>query len=280
MKTMSRKMLILGALLLTAACSKVPPGNVGILVNLYGDSKGVQVREVGTGRYWLTPNENLYLFPTFTQTYTWSTKNDEQIKFQSVEGLSITADVGITYRITPDKASLLFQKYRRGIEEITDIYIHNMVRDAFVEESSKLPIETIYGKGKADLVNSVQVKVQAMVADIGLIVEKVYLVDDLKLPDAVVASINSKIKATQMAEQRQNEVAQSTAEANKEIAAAQGVAQSKLIVAEAEAKAIKLKADALKDSASLVQWQAVDKWDGKLPSVSGGATPFINLTRQ
>ena len=253
---------------------------MGILVNLYGDSKGVQVREVGTGRYWLTPNENLYLFPTFTQTYTWSTKNDEQIKFQSVEGLSITADVGITYRITPDKASLLFQKYRRGIEEITDIYIHNMVRDAFVEESSKLPIETIYGKGKADLVNSVQVKVQAMVADIGLIVEKVYLVDDLKLPDAVVASINSKIKATQMAEQRQNEVAQSTAEANKEIAAAQGVAQSKLIVAEAEAKAIKLKADALKDSASLVQWQAVDKWDGKLPSVSGGATPFINLTRQ
>jgi regulator of protease activity HflC (stomatin/prohibitin superfamily) len=115
------------------------------------------------------------------------------------------------------------------------------------------------------------------VTDIGLVVEKVYLVDDLILPDAVVASINSKIKATQMAEQRQNEVAQSTAEANKEIAAAQGVAQSKLIVAEAEAKAIKLKADALKESASLVQWQAVDKWDGKLPTVSGGNTPFINL---
>jgi len=273
-----KKVTLIGMLLLLGACSKVPPGNVGILVNLYGDSKGVQMREVGTGRYWLTPNENLYLFPTFTQTYTWSLKNNEQIKFQSVEELSITADVGITYRITPDKASLLFQKYRRGIEEITDIYIHNMVRDAFVEESSKLPIETIYGKGKADLVNAVQHKVQAAVLDIGLVVEKVYLVDDLILPDAVVASINSKIKATQMAEQRQNEVAQSTAEANKEIAAAQGVAQSKLIVAEAEAKAIKLKADALKDSASLVQWQAVDKWDGKLPGVNGGGVlPFINI---
>lgn len=268
------------ALIMLAAlggCSKVPPGNVGILVNLYGDSKGVQTREVGTGRYWLTPNENLYLFPTFTQTYTWSTKNGEQIKFQSVEGLSITADVGITYRITPDKAALLFQKYRRGIEEITDIYIHNMVRDAFVEESSKLPIETIYGKGKADLVNAVQSKVQAAVTDIGLVVEKVYLVDDLILPEAVVLSINSKIKATQMAEQRQNEVAQSTAEANKEIAAAQGVAQSKLIVAEAEAKAIKLKADSLRDSQALVQWEAVGKWDGHMPQVSGGATPFINL---
>jgi regulator of protease activity HflC (stomatin/prohibitin superfamily) len=153
-----------------------------------------------------------------------------------------------------------------------------MVRDAFVEESSKMPIETIYGKGKADLVNAVQRKVQAAVLDIGLVVEKVYLVDDLILPGAVVDSINSKIKATQMAEQRQNEVAQSTAEANKKVAEAQGEAQSKLVVAEAEAKAIRLKADALKDSASLVQWQAVDKWDGKLPGVNGGGVlPFINI---
>jgi hypothetical protein len=79
-----KKSMLIGMLLLLGACSKVPPGNVGILVNLYGDSKGVQMREVGTGRYWLTPNENLYLFPTFTQTYTWSSKNAEQIKFQSV----------------------------------------------------------------------------------------------------------------------------------------------------------------------------------------------------
>lgn len=269
-------MVTVGAAL-SGCFSTVPPGNVGILVNLYGSDKGVQAKEVGTGRYWLTPNESLYLFPTFTQTYTWTGGNKEQIKFQSVEGLSITADVGITYHITADKASVLFQKYRRNIEEITDTYIHNMVRDGFVEESSKLPIETIYGKGKSELIAAVQKKVQGEVADIGLVIEKVYLVDDLILPEAVIGSINSKIKATQMAEQRQNEVAQSVAEANKEIAAANGVGQSKLIVAEAEAKAIKLKADALRDSPQLVQWEAVSKWNGQLPTVTGAATPFINL---
>lgn len=269
--------VLAAALSMTACLSKVPVGNAGIMVDLYGSNKGVQATELSPGRYWVGYNQDLYLFPMFTQTYTWTGANKEQIKFQSVEGLSITADVGITYHIQPGKVSVLFQKYRRNIEEITDTYIHNMVRDAFVETSSKLPIESIYGKGKSDLVQAVQQYVQAQVSDIGIVVEKVYLVDDLILPDPVIASINSKIKATQMAEQRQNEVAQSTAEANKEIAAAQGVAQSKLIVAEAEAKAIKLKSDSLRDSQALVQWQAVDKWDGKLPNVNGGALPFINI---
>jgi regulator of protease activity HflC (stomatin/prohibitin superfamily) len=278
---MKKLLIVCAALCLSACLQKVPAGNVGVMVNLYGTDKGVQAEEKGPGRYWVGYNQDLFLFPTFTQTYTWtkSDKMDESITFQSNEGLAINTDVGVTYHVTPNKVSILFQKYRRNIEEITDTYIHNMVRDAFVELASKLPIETIYGKGKADLVEAVQEKVQSQVSDIGLVVEKVYLVGTLRLPDAVNIAINSKIKATQMAEQRQNEVAQSTAEANKEIAAAQGVAQSKLIVAEAEAKAIRLKADALKDSASLVQWQAVDKWDGKLPTVSGGATPFINLSK-
>lgn len=276
---MKKYLIVLAALCLSACLSKVPAGNVGVMVNLYGTDKGVQAQEVGPGRYWVGYNQDLYLFPTFTQTYTWTHDNkpDESITFQSLEGLAINTDVGVTYHVTPNKVSILFQKYRRNIEEITDTYIHNMVRDAFVETASKLPIESIYGKGKADLVTAVQERVQSQVSDIGLVVEKVYLVGSLRLPEAVNTAINSKIKATQMAEQRQNEVAQSEAEARKEVAVANGVAQSKLIVAEAEAKAIKLKADSLRDSAALVQWEAVSKWNGVLPGVNGGAMPFINV---
>nr|ELK2664626.1 prohibitin family protein [Pseudomonas aeruginosa] len=39
-----------------AGCSKVPAGNVGVIVNLYGSEKGVETREVGTGRYWVGVN--------------------------------------------------------------------------------------------------------------------------------------------------------------------------------------------------------------------------------
>lgn len=255
----------------------VPPGNVGVLVNLYGTDKGVQAKEVGTGRYWLSMNENLYLFPTFTQTYTWTDANKEEIQFQSKENLPILADVGITYHVNPDKVALLFQKYRKGIDEITNVFLHNMVRDAFVEQASRLPIETIYGDGKVALITSVQKEVQDQVSDIGLVVEKIYLVGKFKLPDQINSAINNKMAAAQKAEQSQIELVQSTAEAAKAVAKATGEANSKLIVAEADAKAIRLKADALKDSPMLVQWEAVGRWNGQLPTVTGGAMPFINV---
>lgn len=265
------------------ACTKVPAGNVGIMVDLYGSSKGVQAQELGPGRYWVGFNQDLFIFPTFTQTYTWHSEKDgkdESITFQSVEGLPINTDVGITYHVTPEKVPLLFQKYRRGIDEITETYIHNMVRDSFVELGSRQAIETIYGTGKADLVTAVQDRVQKQVADIGLVIEKVYLVGTLRLPTAVGNSINAKIAATQMAQQRENEVAQSKAEAQKEIAKAQGTAQSLLINAEAEAKALALRGAALRDNPGLVSLNAIEKWDGHLPNVNGGSIPFVSIPGQ
>lgn len=266
-----------------AGCSKVPAGTVGVMVDLYGSDKGVQTQVMTPGRYWVGYNQELYIFPTFTQTYTWTNSVhegkavDESIQFQSSEGMVVAANVGITYHVMPDKVPLLFQKYREGLDEVTDKYLRNMVRDSFVQESSKLPIETIYGKGKSDLVDAVQKDVSAQVAAIGIVIEKIYIVGGLGLPDAIVQSINAKAGAVQKAEQRNNEVAQTQAEAQKAIAEAQGLAQSKLIVADAEAKAIKLKSDALRDSPMLVQWEAVAKWDGQLPQVSGGSMPFLNL---
>ncbi|WP_253948967.1 SPFH domain-containing protein, partial [Pseudomonas aeruginosa] len=122
-----------------AGCSKVPAGNVGVIVNLYGSEKGVETREVGTGRYWVGVNEELYLFPTFTQTETWG--GEEAISFQTVEGMKVGGAVGITYSVSPDKVTTLFQKYRAGIEEITNKFLRNMVRDAFNDVASKLPVE-------------------------------------------------------------------------------------------------------------------------------------------
>lgn len=268
------------AMLLMAGCSyvKVPVGSVGVKVNLYGSDKGVQAQQVGPGRYWLSMNEDVYLFPTFTQTRTWTYDNHEAISFQSKEGMAVASSMGITYHVEPDKVSTLFQTYRKGIDEITDLYIHNMVRDAFVEIASTMPIEDIYGVRKAELVASVQDRVSKQVSPIGLVVEKVYLIGSMSLPEQVEAGINAKIAATQMAERRQNEVAQAEAEARKEVARAQGEAAAKIAIAEAEAKSIKIRADALAQNAKLVEWEAVQKWNGVLPQYTmGGAVPFIQM---
>ena len=88
--------LVLGAFLLsgTAACTKVPAGNVGVKVYLLGSSKGVDHEVLGPGRYWVGWNQDLYLFPTYTQNYTWAVNSeggDESIDFGTVEGMNVNS---------------------------------------------------------------------------------------------------------------------------------------------------------------------------------------------
>lgn len=258
-------------------CYKVPAGHVGVKVYLLGGAKGVESEELGVGRYWVGWNQELFLFPTFTQNHTWT--DAEKLTFQTVEGLEVSADVGISYRVDPSQVTTVFQKYRKGIDEITDIFLRNMVRDALVKRASTLDIESVYGAGKAELIELVQADVSAQTSEIGIVIEKIYWIGTLGLPESVVAAINEKIQATQRAVQRQNEVAQAVAEANKEREIARGNADARLIVAEADAKAIEVKAEALRHNPEVIEFEKIAKWDGTLPQVTGGATPFIKLDR-
>ena len=268
-----------------AACSYVPAGHVGLKVNLLGGDKGVDSDVLGVGRYWIGWNEDLYVFPTFMQNYVWTagvdegSPNDESISFQTADGMTANADIGISYSIDPDKVSIIFQTYRRGVEEITDTFLRNMVRDALVKQSSNKPIEYVYGAGKSELLASVQKDVADQVAPLGINIGKIYWIGEIRLPKTVIDSINAKNAATQMAQQRQNEVAQAKAEADKKIEDARGTAESILRVADAQAKANKLLAESL--TTEFVQYQAITKWDGQLPKMTGSAAvPFIDVTGQ
>jgi regulator of protease activity HflC (stomatin/prohibitin superfamily) len=279
-------LILLASFLLVglSACEvrKVTAGNVGVKVYLLGGEKGVESEEVGVGRYWLSINEDLHIFPTFTQNYTWTkdptegSPNDESISFGTVEGMSVNSDIGISYRIDPTMVSVVFQKYRRGINEITDTFLRNMVRDALVEAASTRKIESIYGTGKAELMDEVERKVRNQVADIGIIVEKVYWIGKLWLPPSVNESINMKLEANQKAQQRRNEVAEAAAAADKKIEAARGDAESIRLVAEAEANAMNIKGAAIRANPEIVTLSAIEKWNGTLP-VRTGAIPFIDF---
>ncbi|MDD5152027.1 MAG: prohibitin family protein [Flavobacterium sp.] len=282
MKKMMMLLMVVSTLLLTA-CSDVPSGYVGIKVYMLGGEKGVDTEELGTGRYWIGFNEQLYTFPTFTQTHAWTksategSPTDESIDFQSKNGMNINTDIGISYNIRPDKVSLIFQTYRKGIDEITHIYLRNMVRDALVSQASKLTDEEIYGEKKEALIKAVEQEVINETKDLGINVQKVYLVGAMRLPSNVIEAINAKVGAIQVAAQKQNEIVSAEAEAKKKVAMAEGEAESILTVARAQAEANKLISSSLTDP--LVAYRKIEKWDGKLPTFTGNATPMINITQ-
>ena len=107
-----------------------------------------------------------------------------------------------------------------------------------------------------------------------IIVDDIYFAN-IQFSPEYAGAIEAKQVAQQQVETQKQVLAQREIEAQQKVATAKGEAQSILVVAQGQAKAN----DALSRSISpiLVQYKGIEKWNGILPQVSGGAVPFINL---
>ena len=275
--------VLIAAIVMLGSCSydKVPAGYVGIKFYSLGGDKGVDREVVGPGRYLCGPNTTLFNFPTFQQTYVFTKATDEgkatdeSFTFQTMEGLEVGADIGITFHVESNKVSNIFQKYQEGIHEIIAVPMRGMIRDGFNQQASKVAVSYVYGEGKVKLIDSVQAYVKRYFDPIGVIVDKIYLVGSFRLPASVTAALNAKLEANQKAGQLENEVAQATAQANKQIAYARGDSMSAVIRAAGEAKANQLKQQTL--TPLLIEYAKIQKWNGCLPTVTSGSGMIIDL---
>lgn len=257
-----------------ALCFKmISPGYVGVVVDMLGDKKGVETKELHVGMHWISPYKSVYQFPIFEQNDTWEGER-EGFNFQTSEGMAVSADIGITYHLRAESIPLIFQRYRRGMDEITHVFIRNYIRDAINKSASHTRIEDLYS-GKENFFEDVEKHVREDLSPLGINLSRIYLIGRFHFPQNVINALNAKIEANQRAQQRENELREAEAEAKKQIAKAEGQARCAIVQAESEAKANNLLSQSI--TQELIQWQSVQKWDGKLPSVTSGATPFIQV---
>lgn len=257
----------------STSCTRIDAGHVGLVVKLYGSEKGVQdVTEV-TGMVWYNPfTTQVYEFPTFVQNAVYAKLptdgrvEDEEFRLTTKDGLVVTFDVSLNYRVSPDRVVSIFQKYRKPLSELSHTTIRNYMRDAYNQISGQYTAEQLY-ENKNNFQNESEEYIKKNLLREGFIVEQVVLLNELRLPQAVVDNINAKINARQIALKKEQEVAQERAEAQKEVEKAKGYAESVRIRAEAEAQANKIVAMAL--SPNLIEYEKVKKWDGKNPEYVG-----------
>ena len=107
-----------------------------------------------------------------------------------------------------------------------------------------------------------------------IIVDDIYFAN-IRFSPEYEGAIEAKQVAQQQVETQRQVLAQREIEAQQKVATAKGEAESILVVAQGQAKAN----DALSRSITpiLVQYKGIEKWNGILPQVSGGAVPFIEL---
>jgi regulator of protease activity HflC (stomatin/prohibitin superfamily) len=121
----------------------------------------------------------------------------------------------------------------------------------------------------------------------GFVIDQLTINGALRLPQNVADAINRAMEATQNAIQSENRVRQVKAEAEQAITKATGSAEAARQEAEGTADALLINARAeakaneiirLSMSASVLQYRALEHWDGKLPTYNGGGTlPMLTI---
>lgn len=287
--------IIVAVIALSSCVARVDAGHVGIRVKLAGSSRGVDDIPVVTGWVFYNPlTEQLIMFPTSVQNVVWTRdvneggRHDESITFSSQEGVNINADIGLSFHIEPAMAPHLYLRFRKSdLMELANGYVRNAVREGFNVAASQMPVQGIYGAEKSKLVADVMKKLQDQLGKDGFVIDQLTINGALRLPENVAMAINRAMEATQLAIQAENRVRQVKAEAEQAItqaegaasaarARAKGEADARLITAKAEAKAnLILRASS---SAQVLQYRALERWNGRLPVMNGGgALPFLTF---
>jgi len=107
-------------------------------------------------------------------------------------------------------------------------------------------------------------------------------VENVDFSEAYEQSVEQRMLAQVEIQRREQNLQTTMVEAQIATTKAEGEANAIRLRGDAEAAAIQARAAALRANADLVQLQAVEKWDGKLPTqmIPGSTLPFINLAPQ
>jgi regulator of protease activity HflC (stomatin/prohibitin superfamily) len=287
--------VILGIVYLgCSTTNRVDAGHVGIRVKLAGSDRGVQDMPIVTGWVFYNPlTEQIVLFPTSVQNVVWTQSPhegkayDESITFSSEEGVNVNADVGLSFHIEPTLAPKLYGRFRlNDMEKLADGYMHNTVREAFNDVGSRLAVQDIYGAGKSKMLSEVTQKCRDVFGKDGIVIDQLTINGTLRLPQNVMDAINRAMEATQNAIQSRNRVAQVEAEAQQAITQAHGAAEAARQKAQGEADALLIRARAeavanetvrLSMTPAVLQYRALEHWDGKLPEYNAGQLPLLTF---
>jgi regulator of protease activity HflC (stomatin/prohibitin superfamily) len=267
-----RKINLIFVLVLTiilntqTSCNRIDAGHVGIKVNLYGTNKGVSDITEVTGMVWYNPfTKSVYEVPTFVQNAIYThTKDDnsrenEEFRVTTRDGMTAAFDVSMNYYTPPEKVVSIFRKYRKPISDLEKTVVRTYLREAFNNVATKYTAEGLY-EFRAKFEEESEIRAKAILEKEGFIVEQIVILNEIRLPKDITQRINDKVKASQITKQKQEEVLQEKAEAEKKVARAEGIANSMKIQAIAEAEAYRIKKQEL--TSLLVEQMWIEKWNG------------------
>lgn len=254
--------VLLGVGLITfIGCERIDAGHVGIKVNNSGGERGVSKTEYVTGWVFYNRfNSKIYEFPTFQQH-----KEYEPFTVPSKGGTIFTVHPSFNYNVNAGEVGNMFQTYRLSLSNLENGYLSNAVRVTIREVTNTFTVDSI--------LNNLAIYDGAIVTSLNVKLHPFFSVSTFTsglTPDEGLSNtIVAKAQALQEAMQLENEQKKIKVKAENDIIEARRDSTVLVVGAQAEARAIKEKQQAI--TSEYVEYQKILKWDGKLPTVQSGS---------
>ena len=229
-------------------CTSVDSSEVGIKFKKFSVSdQGELIAENCSGYVLYNPlTTDVFTYPTFVQR-----KDYEPFTVTTKDAAIFTMDPLLAYQLRKDMAVQVFSKYRRDLGEIENGYMKTVISDAYRLTANKYTSDQLMAN-RAEFESGVRAMLEKS-----------------------LEAIDSKNKSIQESLKAENEVKK--AEANAKIAIAQAEGNAKAMKIKADAEAYYNRTIAASLSTMIIQEDWIEKWDGKLPTYTGGGSNLIQI---
>jgi regulator of protease activity HflC (stomatin/prohibitin superfamily) len=244
--------LITLVMVLASSFQLVGAGERGVL---FSKLSGVKDVNLGEGLHFKIPYfEEIIPIDVKVQ------KSQTDARAASKDLQNVSSTIAVNFHIDPSRAQKVYQEIGLSFKERV---IDPAVQEAVKSVTAHFTAEELITR-RAEVKDAVKASLSERLRQFNILVDEFSIVNfDFS------HEFNSAIEAKQTAEQ-------SALKAKRDLDRIKIEADQRITQARAEAEAQRLQRETL--TPIMLQLRAIDKWDGKLPQVSGGATPFIDIS--
>lgn len=239
----------------------VDAGNRGVVTH-FG---AVQVDKVlGEGFHWVIP-----FYESVKEVNVQIRKAEGDGDAASKDLQTVHARIALNFHLKPAQVAQTYQDIG-DLDTVAERIISPAVQEAVKAVTAKYTAEELITK-RPEVRDQINSFVHARMDRHGIALDEFSIVN-FRFSDSFNASIEAKVTAEQ-----------NTLKAQKDLERIKFEAEQKVATAKAEAESLRLqKQEVTPELVRLreieMQGRAIEKWNGKLPDVTGGTIPFINVT--
>lgn len=261
--------VLIGIPALFICVERIPAGYVGVQYSVNG---GVKEDVLTQGWHVVAPTIKVTQYSVATeQLYMSVDERGDSEPNQNFDVIckdgKMNIDFEMSYSFDPENVTKVFEKYR-GMDgrEVVDSIIRGKIKTKVSEVTSEYSVLEAYQEKKAELNTDITNTLREYLKEFGVNVESANITR-ASVDASIEAAITERSRVAQELEAEKMNQEKATLKAQTAMIEAEGKNKVMIENARAEAEAYKIKSEQITDE--LLEKWLIDKWDGKLPAVSG-----------